>query len=443
MTVSVRLLLIGAPGSEFRLAARMARDAGAHVTMVDGPADALPVMRTRGAHLVLVDVEADVAGFLADLRAERILSPVIACGIDAPAERAVAAIRAGARDYLPLPPDRTLIAAVILTAAAEVRVALIGEDPAFLRATSYAFAMAKARAPMVIGGERGSGKEAVARAIHQASGRSGRFVVVECAGVAADVLESEIFGHDAGAFDGAVARRLGAIERAAHGTVLFRDMDCLPAALQARLFEVLRDEALRRLGGSEAVPVTARFLTSSSVDLPRRVRDGQFRADLLTRLSLVQVVLPPLRDRPRDVAPLARHLAQRHAAANVLPDRPVTDSAIALLQGYGWPGNVAELDATLHRAVLLAKGETIEPDDLVSLDGTRLDSRAAGAPALEVGDLVGRTVEEVERELILQTLERCHGNRTSASTILGISVRTMRNKLRTFIESGISVSPAA
>eukprot|EP01037_Dinobryon_pediforme_P043897 gene43897-55269_t len=123
----------------FRLAARMARDAGALVTMVDAPADALPVMRTFGAHLVLIDVEADVAGFLADLRAERILSPVIACGIDAHAERAVAAIRAGARDYLPLPPDRMLIAAVILTAAAELRVELIGEDPAFLRATSYGF----------------------------------------------------------------------------------------------------------------------------------------------------------------------------------------------------------------------------------------------------------------------------------------------------------------
>lgn len=441
--MTVRLLLIGVPASEFRLAASMARDAGAQVTMVDGPADAMEVMRTTGAHLVLIDVDADVAGFLADLRAERILSPVIACGIDAPAARAVAAIRAGARDYLPLPPDRTLIAAVILTAAADVREALIGGDPAFVRATAYAFAMAKARAPVLIGGERGTGKEATARAIHHASGRSGRFVVVECAGVAPEVLESEIFGHDAGAFAGAVARRLGAIERAAHGTVLLRDIECLPATLQARLFELVRDQTVRRLGGAEPVPVTARFLASSAADLPRRVGDGQFRADLLSRLSLVHVVLPPLRDRPRDVAPLARHLAARHAAANVLPDRPVADAAIALLQGYGWPGNVAELDATLHRAVLLAQGETIEPGDLVLLDGTRLDSRPSASGALEVGDLVGRTVEEVERELILQTLERCHGNRTSASTILGISVRTMRNKLRTFIESGISVSPAA
>lgn len=441
--MTVRLLLIGAPGSEFRLAARMACDAGAHVTMVDGPAEAMPVMRTLGAHLVLIDVAADVAGFLVDLRAERILSPVIACGIDAPAARAVAAIRAGARDYLPLPPDRTLIAAVILTAAAEVRVEMVGADPAFVRATAYALAMAKARAPVLIGGERGTGKEVMARAIHHASGRSGRFVVVECAGVAAEVLESEIFGHDAGAFAGAVARRLGAIERAAHGTVLLRDVDCLAATLQARLFAVLRDERVRRIGGAEAVPVTARLLASSAADLSQRSSEGQFRADLLSRLSLVQVVLPPLRDRPRDVAPLARHLAARHAAANVLPDRPVADTAIALLQGYGWPGNVAELDATLHRAVLLAQGEAITAGDLVLIDGTRLDSRASVSSALEVGDLVGRTVEEVERELILQTLERCHGNRTSASTILGISVRTMRNKLRTFIESGISVSPAA
>ncbi|WP_294330222.1 sigma-54 dependent transcriptional regulator [uncultured Sphingomonas sp.] len=442
MASSIRMLLIGAPGSEFRLAAELARSAGAEVAMADTPADGLIQLRQGGADLVMIDVEADIAGFMASIRSERFTIAVLACGIDAPAERAVAAIRAGARDYVPLPPQRELIAAAIASVVERKAPAWIGVHPALARALSLAAGVAPSSAPVLITGEKGSGKEMMARAVHDASGRPQPMLVAECAGVAPDVLESELFGHEAGAFPGAVARRIGRLEKAGHGTVLIREVGMLSPALQAKLHDVLQKQQFRRLAGNELIPFHARLIATSSLNLDALVDSGSFRADLLVRLGLVRVEVPPLRARGEDILALARYFAKRHAEVDGVPERAFTDEALALLQRYSWPGNIRELDETVHRAILLGRGAAITPGDLVRADGTPLADLNADANALDINSLVGRTVEEVERELILQTLERCHGNRTSASNILGISVRTMRNKLRTFIEAGIAVSPA-
>jgi len=441
---TIRLLLVGAPGTEFRLAASMARDAGAEVVMADTIADAVALLRVGHAGLVMVDVELDVPALMAQLRAERFAVPVLACGIDAPAAKAVAAIRAGARDYVPLPPQADLIAAAITSVIPQPAVTMIGDDPALRRAADFGLAMAHSRAPVLISGENGTGKEVMARAIHAASGRSGRFLTVECSGVAADIVEAELFGHEAGAFPGAVARRLGRIEEAAEGTLFLRDVECLSAATQAKLVAALQEGVVRRLGGTGASPISARLIASTRRDLDERVAAGSFRGDLLGRLALVRIALPPLRERTADVPLLVRHFTACVAAANGLPPLPFTNKSLALLAGYHWPCNVRELEDVVHRAMLLAHGAVIAPDSIVLTDGSRIAAPAATDPAdrMEVEALVGRTVEEVERELILQTLERCHGNRTSASSILGISVRTMRNKLKTFIEAGIPVAPA-
>jgi DNA-binding NtrC family response regulator len=443
MTDPICLLLVGPAGSEFRLAAAMAQDAGAAVTMADDCAGALALLRAASTGLVMIDVELDVAAFMAQLRAERFAVPVLACGIDAPAARAVAAIRAGASDYVPLPPQRDLIAAAIASAVPQRGEPMVGQDPALRRAFDYGRAMADSRAPVLVTGEKGSGKEVIARAIHDASGRSGSFLVVECAGVSAEIVESELFGQEAGAFPGAAAQRLGRIEKAAGGTLFLRDVDCLAPATQAKLFAAIQAGAVRRLGGSIAAGMSARLIASSCSDLEMKVANGRFRADLLARLSLVRVTLPPLRDRRADIPLLANYFAERLAIANDLPLRGFTDEALTLLSAYSWPGNVRELEDLVHRAVLLAKGPQIDGDAIVLIDGSRISpAPAAGAGRAEVEGLVGRTVEEVERELILQTLERYRGNRTSASNILGISVRTMRNKLKTFMEAGIPVAPA-
>ncbi len=295
---------------------------------------------------------------------------------------------------------------------------------------------------MLITGEKGSGKEMMARAVHDASGRPQPMLVAECAGVAPDVIESELFGHEAGAFPGAVARRIGRLEKAGHGTVLLREVGMLSPALQAKLHDVLQKQQFRRLAGHELIPFHGRLIATSSLNLDALVETGTFRADLLVRLGLVRVEVPPLRARGEDIIALARYFAKRHAEVDGLPPRAFTDEALALLQRYVWPGNIRELDETVHRAILLGRGAAIMPGDLVRADGTPLAELNTETNPLDINSLVGRTVEEVERELILQTLERCHGNRTSASNILGISVRTMRNKLRSFIDAGIAVSPA-
>lgn len=444
MPTNIRMLLIGAPGGEFRRAAEMARDAGADVAMADTPDEALAMLRDAGGDLVMIDVEAYVPRFMASVRAERFSIPILACGINAPAQRAVAAIRAGARDYVPLPPQRELIAAAIASAAERRAPVQLSEHPGLARALALATAIAPSGAPVLVVGEKGSGKEAMARAIHEASGRPDPLLVVECAGVASDVLESELFGHEAGAFPGAPARRLGRLEKAGSGTVLLREVGALAPATQARLVAALEQQHFARIGGNARVAFHARLIASTSMDLEAMVEAGSFRADLLVRLGLVRVEVPALRARGNDVIQLARHFATRFAESDGVPARAFDDAAQALLTRYPWPGNIRELEDCVHRAMLLARGETISPDDLVRSDGTRLgEISPAEAPRLPIQGLVGRTVEEVERELILQTLERCQGNRTSASHILGISVRTMRNKLRTFIEAGIPVSPAA
>lgn len=445
-TGPIRMLLIGAPGSEFRGAAELAQSAGADVTMANAPAAALETLRAHGADLVMIDVLEDVVDFLGNLHSERFVVPVLACGISAPAERAVAAIRAGARDYVPLPPQRELIAAAIASVVEHQAQVRIGGHPVLERAMALAIAVAPSGAPVLVTGGKGSGKEAMAREIHRLSGRPDPMVSVECAGVAAEVLESELFGHEAGAFPGAAARRIGRLESVGAGTIFLREVGSLAPAIQARLLATLIEKRFHRPGGDADVPFAARLIASTSTDLEAAVAAGNFREDLLVRLGLARIEVPPLAGRGDNIETLAQHFAEQFARTDGLPPRALSGEAISLLRAYGWPGNVRELQECVHRAALLAHGPMIEPGDLARADGSPLRAivpQSATDGRIEVESLIGRTVEEVERELILGTLERCHGNRTSASNILGISVRTMRNKLRSFIEGGIAVPPAA
>lgn len=405
---AVRLVLVGAPGTEFRLAAELARQAGADVAMVDDGPAAVAHLRLAGGDLVMIDVNADVRAFISQLRTERMAVPVIACGIDAPAQLAVAAIRAGARDYVPLPPDAALIAAAITSVALRAP-RLPSCDPIFGRIEHLALFLARDTKPLLIEGERGCGRETLARAIHDTSGRNGRFLSVDCAADAEDVLDSELFGHEAGTFPGAIARRSGALDQAEGGTLFLRAIEALPREMKPRI----------AAAANRGVRIIACSANAALGDLPGATR----------------ITLPPLRKRVADIGPLAQHLARHFSLSEGARMRRFHGEAIALLEAQPWLGNVAELEQVVHRAVIDGSGETIYADDLpLSFDPNPSN--------LEVGSLVGQKVADVERELILHTLSHCHGNRTSASNILGISVRTMRNKLRTFIEAGIPVAPA-
>jgi DNA-binding NtrC family response regulator len=383
------------------------------------------------------------------MAAERIATPVIACGRTSDADAAVRAIRAGARDFLPLPPDADLIAAMLQAVAGEPDRPVV-QDAAMAALLARAEQVARAEASVLIAGESGTGKEVLARHIHAASRRArGPFVALNCAALPEALLESELFGHEKGAFSGAVAARRGKFEQAEGGTLLLDEIGEMDPRLQAKILRAIQEREIDRLGGSAPVKVDVRILAATHRDLAAEVAAGRFREDLYFRLAVVRLRIPALRERRGDILPLARHFAQRYARANGLPERGLLPSAEALLLAHPWPGNVRELENTLHRAVLLAEGHAIGPEAIDLLEpappppgaaAPAATPAAASAPP-PVSALVGRRVEEVERDLILETLSHCLGNRTRAAEMLGISIRTLRNKLHEYRAAGVAVPP--
>jgi two-component system, response regulator FlrC len=442
----MRLLIIGILDGHFSTASRIALDRGAKVLQSDTIQSGLDVIRSgAGADVVMVDVRLDVASLIQSLKSERIAIPVVACGIGNDTRAAVAAIRAGAKEYLPLPPNAELIAAVLAAVVAENH-ALIFRDPKMARVLALADRIAPSDASVLITGPSGTGKELMARYLHEKSRRArGRFVAVNCAAIPEALLESELFGHEKGAFTGAVARRIGRFEEAGGGTLLLDEISEMDPRLQAKLLRAIQEREINRVGGSVPVKVDVRIIATSNRDMEASVLQGTFREDLYFRLNVVNIAIPPLRERPGDIEALAAHFIAKYAEANGLPAPTLAPDGVQALIAYPWPGNVRELENAMHRAVLLADGERIGADAIV-LGGRRLasvnaceQSGAESADSTDSGALVGRTVAEVERRLIIDTLQHCLGNRTHAANILGISIRTMRNKLRQYAHEGFSV----
>jgi two-component system response regulator FlrC len=444
----MRLLIVGPLEGQLTEATRLAMHGGAKVAHAPSIEIALAALRAgRGADLLLVDVIMDIAGLIAGLDAERIVVPVVACGTESNAAAAVNAIRAGAKEYIPLPPDAELIAAIIAAVARE-STDFLYRDPAMARVVKLAEQVAPSDASVLITGESGTGKEVMAKHLHARSKRAGKpFISVNCAAIPEALLESELFGHEKGAFTGAIARRIGKFEEASGGTLLLDEISEMDVRLQAKLLRALQERLIDRVGGTKPVPVDIRVIATSNRNLTDAVKDGSFREDLLFRLNVVNLKLPPLRERPEDIAALSEFFVEKYVKANGLGRRVLSNEARDLLLRAPWRGNVRELENTLHRAVLLAPAEIIGPDAILMPDGTGLEEAARDSVATQAArtaqtvaeTLVGRTVADVERDLILDTLDHVLGNRTHAANILGISIRTLRNKLNEYADEGISV----
>jgi DNA-binding NtrC family response regulator len=445
----MRLMIVGALDGQLSQATKLAMEGGAKVAHAADVEIALNALRSgRGADLLLVDVLADIPGLIAGLDAERIFVPVVACGTQSNAAAAVNAIRAGAKEYIPLPPDAELIAAIIAAVARETAEFLF-RDPAMARVVKLADQVAASDASVLITGESGTGKEVMAKYVHARSRRADRpLISINCAAIPEHLLESELFGHEKGAFTGAIGRRIGKFEEASGGTLLLDEVSEMETRLQAKLLRAIQERLIDRVGGSKPVPVDIRIIATSNRDLAEAVKDGTFREDLLFRLNVVNLKLPPLRERPADIATLSEHFVDKYAKANGIGERHLSPEALADLVQAPWPGNVRELENTLHRAVLLSNGVEITPEAILLPDGTGLSEAAhAGSAVARVAQtaetltraMVGRTVADVERDLILDTLDHCLGNRTHAATILGISIRTLRNKLNQYSDEGIPV----
>jgi two-component system, response regulator FlrC len=446
----MRLLIVGTLNGQLTTATKMAMEKGALVTHAADNSQALAVLRSgRGADLLMVDVAIDIRALVMALDAERIYAPIVACGTATDARAAVAAIHAGAKEYIPLPPDAELIAAVLAAVADDSR-DLIYRDDATARVVKLAQQVAASEASVLITGESGTGKEVLARYVHARSGRAKKpLICVNCAAIPETLLESELFGHEKGSFTGAVARRIGKFEEANGSTLLLDEISEIDVRLQAKLLRAIQERVIDRVGGTKPVPIDIRIVATSNRNLAEAVRDGTFREDLLFRLNVVNLKIPPLRERPADVLELADYFVKKYTAANGMPARLLSQDARRTLTLNYWPGNVRELENTMHRAVLMASGEDIGSEAILTPDGVRLDQQRS-APAVAHAafaaeqvsrGLVGRTVAEVERDLILETLKHCLGNRTHAANVLGISIRTLRNKLNEYSADGVPVPP--
>lgn len=391
--------------------------------------------------LVLTDVQMpgmDGHALLLALKNRRPELPVILMTAYGQIDRAVQAIRDGAADYLPKPfePDRLLatVARYFRQAGEAPASGVVAEDPASRALLDLARRVAASEASVLLTGESGVGKEVFARYIHQHSARQkGPFIAVNCAAIPENLLESVLFGHEKGAFTGASATQPGKFEQANGGILLLDEISELPLNLQAKLLRVLQEREVERVGGRSAVPLDVRVIAATNRDLAAWVGEGKFREDLYYRLNVFPLEIPPLRHRPADIAPLARHFLKHSERIVGRGGFTLSGAALAELTGYSWPGNIRELGNVIQRAMILAADAEIRPEHLM-LPRSMVRTAATAMKDVSMPGDVG--LKDVERETILGTLKRMDGSRRRTAEALDMSERTLRHKLKQYREAG-------
>ncbi len=427
---------------------------GWRVAQASSAAEALEVARREHPSVVVTDLMMPGMSGEALLRALKAVSPeieVVLMTAFGTVETAVAAMKEGAYDFITKPLKRQAVVKSVRQAlekaslvaenrALRARLAalepggdggLLGSAPSFRAVLETLLQVAPSSASVLLVGESGTGKELAARLIHDRSPRArGPFIAVNCGAIPESLLESELFGHEKGAFTGAAGRKEGRFERAHGGTLFLDEIGELTPAVQIKLLRVLQDGVIDRLGGTEPVRVDARIVTATHRDLTAEVKAGRFREDLFYRLDVVSVRLPPLRERRDDIPLLATAFLRRLAETNQRRLSGFTPGALAALEAAPWPGNVRELLHAVERAVILARGELIDVGDLpegLRRAGPGATATTGTAAALSIP--LGTPMEEVERLVIRETLRQTRGDKTLAAQILGIAPRTIYRKL--------------
>ena len=365
--------------------------------------------------------------------------PVILISADARVEEAVRAMKLGAYDFILKPLTVEMIEIIIsqvsdsLTVTEkdrpEARFTIITKDRQMDSLLQEARNIAKSQAPVFIQGESGTGKELFARYIHSHSDRRGRaFVAINCNALPETLLESELFGYEKGSFTGALTRKKGKFEMANHGTMLLDEISEMDIQLQSKLLRVLQEKEIDRIGGTGPIPVDVRIIATSNRDIEKQLQDGKFREDLYYRLYVIPFQLPPLKERKDDIPLLASHFIEKYNRIDKRFVKGLTEEAMQLLISMPWKGNVRELENTIERAILMCKGDLIDREGLFVTEKNRLpeDTRYTFMPTVPL--------KEMEKKVIFHALEQTKGNRTHAAEILGISVRTLRNKLNEYRE---------
>jgi len=450
-----RLLIIDDEKNMRWALSRALRSEGLEILTAGSGPEGLALLREEKPDLVLLDLKLpglDGLSVLRQIKAEMPLVAVIIMTAYGSIETAVEAIKAGAYDYITKPFD---LEAVKLVLARALQNQSLTKEVAYLRReleTRYSFQnivgksakmrqvfdlierVADSQATVLIQGESGTGKELVARALHYLSARrTGPFVAVSCAALPETLLESELFGHEKGAFTGALTRRIGRFEMANGGTLFLDEVGELTPAVQVKLLRVLQERSFERLGGTERITVDVRIIAATNRNLEQAMREGKFRQDLYYRLNVVPITLPPLRERKEDIPLLVQHFLAKFSRtnphSNVLPPEggPVPSgghfkmapAALAALMNYSWPGNVRELENVLERACLLCAGRVITRQCLPA-EILAAEERGCNGFALEIPE-EGLDLEELEKHLILKAMEKSGGNQTQAARLLHLS----------------------
>jgi DNA-binding NtrC family response regulator len=437
------LLVDDDPDFRAALVARLAQK-GLDVDAAESGAVALERLRERAYALVISDVrmpEMDGIELLRRVKADRPQTPVLMLTAFRDVGDAVEAMKLGANDYLIKPVEGDVLYTKISQILPE-----FGEKPAgfesiitcdsgMVKHLEMLDMVAQSNASVLLSGESGTGKEVFARAIHERSPRAdGPFVAVNCAGLPEGLLQSELFGHEKGSFTGATTQHKGKFEQANGGTLLLDEITEMPLELQAKLLRAVQEREVDRLGGKRPIKIDVRVIATTNRDMQQHIRDGGFREDLFYRLCVVPITLPPLRDRRADILLLARHFLAEFCEQNEKSISDFTDAAAGWLESQPWTGNVRELRNVVERAVVLCQGNRVESYELnPELWVTPVeDDAAADDDPGRLDVRVGMTAHEVEKRLILKTLEECGGNKSRAAEILGITPRTIRNKLREY-----------
>ncbi len=436
------------PGVRAMLAQTLDRSGYDVQSAVDG-SEALSKIRGNQFSLVITDVRLPKVNglqLLDEIKQSTPQVPVIVITGYGSVQNAVEAMQVGASDYLLKPFSTEALQAAISRAGMALKKCaavqqdrhqqpidrrIVTQDRHFLGILKVAENVAPSTASVLVQGESGTGKELLARFIHDRGGRKDApYVAINCAALPDTLAESELFGHEKGAFTGAIQRKIGKFEAAARGTIVLDEISEMSLPLQAKLLRVLQERQVERIGSNQPVAVDARVIAVSNVDLKASVEAGRFRKDLFYRVNVVPLRIPPLRERREDILLLARHFCEIFCRLNNKDLMAISKTAQEPLLQHSWPGNIRELENAMERAVLISTGTEIGPEDLI-LDADDIDTGSSGVPSITSG----LTVREMERKLIMATMETVNEKRSQAADMLGISIRTLRNKLKEYREA--------
>jgi two-component system nitrogen regulation response regulator NtrX len=431
------LLIVDDEANTLASLARAFRLAGHEATVCDNAAKAIDHAKAQNFDLILSDVVMPGKGGLAlleELKAIGVTTPVVMMSGQGDIETAVRATRLGALDFLEKPISTEKLLLTVDNALKLQRLEsenrqlkqrlgkheIIWKSDAMQRVMAQVERVAASESRICILGETGTGKELVARTIHERSARAnGAFVTLNCAAVPAELIESELFGHEKGSFTGAAGRHIGKFEQADHGTIFLDEIGDMPLAMQAKLLRVLEEGEVERVGGDKPVSVNVRVVVATHRDLEARVREEKFRQDLFHRIYVFPLMLPPLRNRPEDIPALVEHFAAQVSAQNGWKPVPFSTEAIDALQAHTWPGNVRELRNMVERLMLLATNGQVDLDTVEMAVPKGGRAAYASSSALSSGTLADR-VDAFEREMILAELKRSHSNVSAAAKALGL-----------------------